>query len=477
MTAVLRAGAAREPLAPPLGTPMMGYALRAGPAEAELDPLFARALFVQDAGAGDPGLLLVVLDVCLLAVSQAQALRSRIAAATGVPAERTVVCCTHTHSGPETGLAAALEGRAAPPHVAPLLGAAVRAAARAVEGAEPARLGAAQGEAAIGRNRADAGGAVDRSVTVVRVDRTSGAPLALLYVHGCHPTVLGHDHRAWSADWPGAASRAIEAAWPGALAIFALGAHADVDPRTRGLQDIALEGRSAGASPAEMEALGAEVGEAAARAAADARPDAAAPAAIASAQVELAVPGGEGGEAARSAWLARRRADALAALGLPAEADVPARDLFRLAHERSRGLPPDAARDRIGRVRLYLRDRQAPGFAGGLRARAEVQALRLGPAALLALPFEASAAVGLDWRERVLGGEPPGAGPAAPPGLAHAAVLSIANGWLRYLPHPAHFAAPRAHHRYDVLTSNFGPDAAARLLEAGEALLGRWKRH
>lgn len=466
MTSALRAGVARAPLAPDVGTPMMGYALRAGPAESELDPLFARALFLQDSRAGGRGLLLVVLDVCLLAVSQARALRARLSSATGVPPERITVCCTHTHSGPETGLAAALEGREAPAHVDRLFAAAARAAADAVGRAAPARLGAARSVAAIGRNRAEPGGPVDEDVTVVRIDLASGAPLAVLYAHGCHPTALGHDHRAWSADWPGAASREIEAALPGATAIFALGAHADVDPRTRGLQDIAVEGRSAGVSPAEMEALGREVGRAAASAAAAARTAAAGPAQVARAEVVLAVPGGEHGEEGRAAWLDGRRAEALAALDLPAEAEVHPRDLFRLAHERCRGLAADEARDRIGRVRLYLRDRQAAGFAGGLRAAAEVQVLRLGGAAFLALPFEATAAVGLDWRARLLAGARQG-----PAGIEHASVLSVANGWLRYLPHPRHFEGSSPHHRYDVLTCTFGPGAAEDLLQAGEALV------
>jgi len=50
-------------------------------------------------------------------------------------------------------------------------------------------------------------------------------------------------------------------------------------------------------------------------------------------------------------------------------------------------------------------------------------------------------------------------------------VLSIANGWMRYLPHPDDFAEPGAHQGYEVLTSTFVPEAARRLLEAGQALL------
>jgi hypothetical protein len=82
--------------------------------------------------------------------------------------------------------------------------------------------------------------------------------------------------------------------------------------------------------------------------------------------------------------------------------------------------------------------------------------LRLGPAALLALPAEATVDVGLDWKQRL----------DASPG----AVLSIANGWLRYLPHAKNYAEPDAGRHYEILMSTFVPDAATRLLDAGEAL-------
>jgi hypothetical protein len=52
-------------------------------------------------------------------------------------------------------------------------------------------------------------------------------------------------------------------------------------------------------------------------------------------------------------------------------------------------------------------------------------------------------------------------------------VLSIANGWLRYLPHPRNFAEPAAHTHYEVLMSTFEPDAASRLLDLAERLDAR----
>ena len=450
----LVAGVARVAFEAPLGGAMMGYGARQGVARAHRDPLHARALYLAQ---GDSDFLLVELDVCLIAPAQAEALRARVAECTGVAARRVLVGCIHTHSGPETGLFAALAG-ADPAASAPWAEAALRAAEAARREAAPARLGVGRAEAHIGRNRRVEGGPLDPEVLVVRVDRAGGSPLAVLYIHGCHPTVLGHDNLDYSADWPGAASRAIEVALPGATAIFALGAHADVDPRTRGLLDLAISGQSVGASFDAMEALGREVGEAVAAAAAEVATRADARVAADTARCPLPVHGAAD-PAAQPAALEAARVRALAALGLAPERNPSVLEWFELIAERTAGLSREKARSRIAAARAYLRDRTAPRFAGGLAPEVAVQVLRLGDAWLLALPLEATVDVGLDWKQR-LGGAP-------------GAVVSIANGWLRYLPHRRNFAEADAEQKYEILMSTFVPEAATRVLDAGEALRAR----
>jgi len=97
-------------------------------------------------------------------------------------------------------------------------------------------------------------------------------------------------------------------------------------------------------------------------------------------------------------------------------------------------------------------------MAGGLVPEVEVQVVRIGSWWLLALPFEVTVDVGRAWRRAVGEG---------------GVVLSIANGWLRYLPHLDHFAAEAAGERYEILQSTFEPDAASRLVDAGAALYER----
>ena len=103
----LRAGTGVRRLEAPLGAPMMGYGARVGAAQGDATiRSTSRALYLANAS----DLLLVECDLCLVAPSQADALRARLAARTGVAAERILVGCIHTHSGPDTGFGALLAG-------------------------------------------------------------------------------------------------------------------------------------------------------------------------------------------------------------------------------------------------------------------------------------------------------------------------------------------------------------------------------
>jgi hypothetical protein len=441
MPAELAAGTSATALPVEVGQPMLGYGARVDPAASLHDPLHARGLYLR----GGSDCLIVSLEVCLIAPAQADAVRAELARRTRVPPERILVACVHTHAGPDTGIAALAAGKPVPPRAAALFDAAVSAGEAAWKSAGPARLAHGRAEARIGANRSRAGGPLDPEVLVLRVDDARGAPLAVVYTHGCHPTALGPENLAWSADWPWAAGRRIAEALPGANPIFLLGAHADVDPRTRGVKDLADTGKTSGVGFDEVERLGREVGEAAAAAALAAGAARSAAVGARSGRVRL--------RAHREDPEAHRRA--LEALGLPEGTELGTNDFFRLELERTRALPPEERRERIARVRAYLRGRMAPRFAGGAEADVEVQVLRLGDARLAALPLEATAEVGLDWKAR------------AP---APAALLSIANGWLRYLPHERHFRAAGAERHYEVLMSTFEAEAATRLLEEAERL-------
>lgn len=455
------AGVAQVEITPPTGVELMGYGARQGVATGVHDPLYARALYLSGSAGGGGGgdLLLVCADLCLMAPAQAAELRRQIADRTGISPENMMISCSHTHSGPDTGVAAQATGREPPEHVPELFEGLARAGEEAVADAAPARLRSARGSLRIGRNRRTWDGPLDPDLLVIQVEDPSGRPRAVLFQHACHGTVLGHDNLEISADWAGVAAARISEA-TGAPALFVLGAHADIDPRTRGLMDLAIPGQSVGLGFEAVRVLGEEAADAALDALRT--PGEMTPVAAARrTHVTLPLQLGELAEAEAQRVLDERKAKLAERLGVAPDAFPRLSRLGGVAFERASALPVREARELLSETRLYLRDKSAPFFAGGERSvDVEVQVLRIGDAVLLGLPVEPTTAVGLDWKRRMSDR------------FAHAGLVGIANGWLRYLPHADDLAHADARLHYEVLESILAPGASGKLLDAAERLAG-----
>jgi hypothetical protein len=123
-----------------------------------------------------------------------------------------------------------------------------RAIGEAVAGLQPARVGVGTGATYIGHNRlrVNADGTVswfernpahiptapvDPTVTVLRVDRADGTPVAVLTNYACHPVIFGSDNLRYSADFPAVMNRAVEREMGGQVQSFFLqGAPGDINP-------------------------------------------------------------------------------------------------------------------------------------------------------------------------------------------------------------------------------------------------------
>jgi hypothetical protein len=121
-----------------------------------------------------------------------------------------VLGATHTHAGPggywEHPLGERIATGAYDPHVRDAIAGAIAAAIRkAVEGLGPARTSVAEGAAEdLARSRSAAPGAPEEArLTVLRVDRPDGAPVAEVAIFAAHATILGRSNRRISGDWPG----------------------------------------------------------------------------------------------------------------------------------------------------------------------------------------------------------------------------------------------------------------------------------
>lgn len=366
---MVQAGVSRVTITPPVGVYLIGFAGRAGGSRAVRDDLYATALAVSD---GVTEALIVSCDLLIMHHDLVRRVRQEASARTGVPGENMLFCATHTHSGPPT---------CTYPDSPPMLQAYVDNLAALLAGAiqvahdrlAPARFACGHGEARIGVNRrltrpdgvtviaANPAGPLDPEVGVLRVDTADGRPLAVVVNHACHPVVLGSDSNVVSADWPSAMRRVVEQA-SGAKCLFLQGACADVNP---------LPGEPTDREDV-LERLGTEVGGQVIAAWARAEPQAADTVRVAGER--LLVP----------LWRASQY-----------EREAPALvELVEAGCESSRN---------VLRARLDASTPWTPEVAGagdGQRLAVEVQAIRIGEAAVAAAAGEIFVETGLAVKRR-----------------------------------------------------------------------------
>ncbi len=229
----LLAGSAQVCITPPLGTQLAGDIGRRRPAETALDPLYARALFLQS---GETQVCIVALDLLAVGDRYVHELRRRAEAQVGIPASCVMVHCSQTHAAPTLGHLNITEPT---PHVPEgcdwirggddcyielALQGAVEAITHAKERLAPVSVGWASGvESRVAFNRrfvmrdgtatTNPGGAsladvlhvegpIDPEVGLLCLTRDDLTLAGAVLHHTCHPT-HGYPHRFVTADWPG----------------------------------------------------------------------------------------------------------------------------------------------------------------------------------------------------------------------------------------------------------------------------------
>lgn len=252
--AALQAGAAAMDITPPPGYPMWGYARRHdAPCLGVLDPLRARALVLA---AGAQRIALVSLDLGRPPTRRSTAaIRASALRDSGIA--HLFLAASHTHHGPVLELdnwpppAATGEGLSGPlccltpyggglgwggrapsqPYVTRLENKLVDLIRQAARSLRPARLGVASKEIALNRNRhshrPDA--PIDRQLLVLRVEDTTGKPIALAVNYAAHAILQDPRDRRFSADYPGALCTLVEKE-TGVPCLFLQGAAGDLSP-------------------------------------------------------------------------------------------------------------------------------------------------------------------------------------------------------------------------------------------------------
>ena len=248
-----KAGLAAIDITPPEPVPMGGYASRRAPFEAVGQPIFAKALALEDEGGSRA--LLITADLLGFTSERSASISRRILESDGLPRERILLNASHTHAGPLVAgsmLASAPEAsrRKLEEYIEELEGKIAAAGQKALRDLRPARISWGRGVAGFVMNRREftergvilgtnASGPADRTVPVLRVDGADGSPRAVVFGAGSHCTTLTGRNMLLGGDYAGYAQQFLEERFPGMQAMFLTGCAGDANPYPRGTVDLA----------------------------------------------------------------------------------------------------------------------------------------------------------------------------------------------------------------------------------------------
>lgn len=278
----LNVGVAETDLTPPTGFPMAGY-YHERLAEGTLDPLKARALVIR----GTRGAAAwVVCDLIGISADLSQAIRTRAADATGIPADQIVVSATHSHTAPDytRELLLFLDKRPQDParatYIEKLIAAPAEAIVQAARSASPATLvaGSATQQAPVSFNRrfvmrdgsvrtwmnlqnpdvVRAAGPIDPEIGLIAVRNPDGTPRGIVSNFALHLDTVGGTR--WSADYPHFIEQTLrEKAGSGVVSLFGTGCCGDInhsDPSRRDRNKVDFIGSELGRTIAgQLESL------------------------------------------------------------------------------------------------------------------------------------------------------------------------------------------------------------------------------
>ncbi|MFB3896766.1 MAG: neutral/alkaline non-lysosomal ceramidase N-terminal domain-containing protein [bacterium] len=234
---MLQAGTAKIDITPPVGIELTGFIYRQQPSVGVHDPLFAKAVVIDD---GTTQLALVSCDLLALSRDSVKTIRQKITKNSGIPSANILIACTHTHSGPATvflrncgtvdkGWLSKLEQQIADTVI------------HAYRELQPVSMGYGFGTADISLDRRasnlpqHAPEVVDKSLGVIKFEDISGEPMALILNYTCHPVVMAEKNRYFSADYPGVVCDYLESNYPSdPVVLFFNGACGNINPNIRG---------------------------------------------------------------------------------------------------------------------------------------------------------------------------------------------------------------------------------------------------
>ena len=255
--ASMKAGFARVNITPKTPIYLSGYAARTKPSEGVLQPIWAKALAIQDTKGVKT--VIVTTDLIGLPRSVTDMVSARALKDLGIERARLLFNASHTHSGPMVGgnlqalfdLTPADE-KAIHEYTKVLTQDLYQVVSTAVSDLSPAMVAIGHGSTDFAINRrvsrmsavsigVNPKGPVDHDVPVIRVTTPDGKLRGVLFAYACHNTTLGGDLYQVNGDYAGFAQSDFETSHPGATAMFMILCGADQNPNPRGKVEHAMQ--------------------------------------------------------------------------------------------------------------------------------------------------------------------------------------------------------------------------------------------
>lgn len=247
-----QAGWAEVDITPPMGVEMGGRGPTETVGKRVIDPLKAQVLYLKD-GKGT-GFALVSFDLVGMPHELSDRIRTMLVHELGVDWNLTVVNVSHTHSGPQMNLGIMAVLQPVPQNqldyqntVYEKILQTARAAAKSMK-AVKVEVFEGKSQIAINRRghnkdgspgmRPNPDGPIAEKLWVMKLAPVDGSAPAVVFSYACHPVIVyTYAGNAISADWPGAARKALrEALGKNVHLQFVQGLAGDVRPRA--LADI-----------------------------------------------------------------------------------------------------------------------------------------------------------------------------------------------------------------------------------------------
>ncbi|HWB53866.1 MAG TPA: neutral/alkaline non-lysosomal ceramidase N-terminal domain-containing protein [Tepidisphaeraceae bacterium] len=252
-------------ITPPIGTPLQGHYSPHPESRGILAPLEIRTIVFRS---GKTTLAIITADLTGTPWNLTSRVREAIESRYGIKHQNILVVASHTHCGPATAPNLAL--KPIPEILQQIEQAMITSVGDAIKELEPVTLGIGAAAAHFNVNRrpasggsqfcANDGGVVDRRVRTLRIDRANGSPLVVLFHYSCHPTTKYGSDGLISPDYPGFARTRIEQQL-GCRAAFLSGCCGNIRPNI-----VGADGNFVSATPEQLTVVGDELADAVIRA-------------------------------------------------------------------------------------------------------------------------------------------------------------------------------------------------------------------